>query len=97
MKAIGSMTKQTAKGFTSTRTGLNTWETGRMINNTVRVRNPGLMERNTLGNTTKEKSTEKALSISLMEAGTKGASIIMILKEEECIFGLMRESMKAAG
>jgi hypothetical protein len=97
MRVIGLMIKPTVEEFTFMPMEQNMWESGRMINNMVRVRNPGLMGRNMLGNTTKEKNMGKVLFTLLMEAGIKAASITMILRVREYIFGQMKGNMKAVG
>ena len=55
------------------------------------------MEQNTRAITWMDKKKEEDIYSSQMDQNTKGNLKIMLLKDEECINGLMEESMKVSG
>ena len=70
---------------------------GKRINNMALASKHGQMVPNTMVNTSKERNTEKVLSLGPMDLLTPGNLLRTIFKEMESITGLMAESSMAHG
>ena len=92
MMDTGLMIKHMVTVFTAILMELDMKENGKKISNTEMDLKPGQMAQNSVDNTSKERNTEKVLSLGLTDLLTLDNLLRTTFKEMESITGLMAES-----
>lgn len=95
--ASGSRIELRVPELTHMPTAQPTWASGIMINNTARVRNDGLMDRNIPETTSTARRRDEASLNGLIVAISMASSKTTTYLARVCTFGPMTEDMRAPG